>query len=294
MLAEHPTIASPPETHLFANYLGPLATTWTNDKQLLDAAIRQPRTQVGHGLATTVTDEEFRLLLRSLYSSVRDLVLAEKPGAQRLLEKTPDHARWLEIIMQIVPDAAVVFMVRDPRESVRSLLQASCEQWGGWAPSSLKDATSLWLTNVRPYFANKRDPRVLLVRYEDLRGDSEELERIAKFLGLERPSEWLQTPVDASPQDRSSTIVRGDAADGLQPYATAGFSYHDRQRSRVLSDYESAYIVERCRNEMNALGYDTSREALPLRLRAEHLLQAVQYWTRTLRSHVRRKETTSG
>jgi hypothetical protein len=287
MLAEHPEMASPPETHLFTNYLAPLADAWQSDRARVATAIDEHGSHVGHGLATVVTDDEFLAMLQTLYATVRDLVLSAKPGACRFLEKTPDHALHLDTILRVVPDAAVVFLVRDPRDTVRSLLEASDESWGYWAPKSVEDATALWLRSVRAWFPVKRDPRLLLVRYEDLRADPAELERVAEFLALGSTSTWLRTRVDAPPGERSSTIMRGDAAAGLlNPYETPGFSHHDRKTRRVLDRYERAYIEQRCRNEMKALGYPVDVDRPPPRLRAENLVHAARVKARMLRASV--------
>jgi hypothetical protein len=283
MLAEHPDIASPPETHLFTNYLAPLADTWAQDRARVAAALGERGTQVGHGLATVVTDDEFIALVQSFYATVRALVLSAKPGARRLLEKTPDHAVCLDTIQRISPEALIVYLVRDPRDTVRSLLEAGDETWGDWAPTSVQDATTLWLRNVQPWFPRKRDPRITLVRYEDLRSDPAELERIATFLGLGPTESWLQTAIDAPPQARSSTVVRGDAAAHmLNPYGATGFSYHDRGERRQLSRYESAYITTRCRAEMKVLGYPLDVGPVPARLRAELYARAARAKARSM------------
>jgi len=282
MLAEHPDIASPPETHLFMNYLAPLAETWALDQARVAAALGERGKSVGHGLATVVTDDEFVALMQSFYATFRELVLSAKPGARRLLEKTPDHAVCLDTIQRISPEAQIVYLVRDPRDTVRSLLEAGDEVWGDWAPTSVEDATTLWLRNVQPWFPRKRDPRITLVRYEDLRSDPAELERVAAFLGLEPTGTWLQTAIDAPPQARSSTVVRGDAASHmLNPYGTSGFSYHDRGSRRQLSRYETAYIATRCRAEMKVLGYAVDAGPMPARLRAELYARALRAKTRS-------------
>ncbi|HTL87752.1 MAG TPA: sulfotransferase [Acidimicrobiia bacterium] len=278
MLAEHPDLASPPETHLFANYLGPLVETWHADQRRLERALQTERAQVGFGLATVLTDDEFTALVRSWYSSVRDLILAEKPSAHRLLEKTPDHAHWIDTVFRCVPDASVVFMVRDPRATVRSVLSASREEWGDWAPTSVEEATALWLASVRPYFSRKRDTRIMLVRYEDLRSDATELERVAKFLGLADPAQWQKTATSAAPHERPSLVLRGDAATHrLRPYDTTGFSYHDGAPTRELTRYELAYICSRCRDEMHALGYEPDAASASFRLRAEHGIRSLRH-----------------
>jgi Sulfotransferase family len=278
MLSEHPDFASPPETHLFANYLGPLEDAWRADQARLRRALETPGARVGFGLAPVVTDDEFTEMLRTWFATVRSLVLSAKPGATRLLEKTPDHSLWIDTIWRVAPDALIVFMVRDPRSTVRSVLSARTEAWGVWAPESLADATSLWLRNVRQYFSRKRDKRVMLLRYEDLRSDAAELDRVAKFLGLEPPAKWRATAHDVAPTERTSLVTRGEAASNrLRPYDAEGFSYHDRRTYRTLTPYETAYIVSRCHDEMNALGYPTDIGKLPARLRIEQAARAMRF-----------------
>ena len=111
----------------------------------------------------------------------RSAISSSRPSPARAGSwRRPPITRSLSTpILRIAPDAAVVFLVRDPRDTVRSLLEASDESWGDWAPKSVEDATALWLRSVRAWFPVKRDPRLLLVRYEDLRADPAELERVA-------------------------------------------------------------------------------------------------------------------
>jgi hypothetical protein len=287
MLAEHPALASPPETHLFANYLGPLDAVWRDDRARVAASLDPKHRRVALGLATVVDDDEFVGMMRSVYASMRHLVLAAKPGASRLLEKTPDHALHIDTIKRVVPGASIVYVVRDPRDTVRSVLQASGEDWGdGWAPASLDAAIALWLRNVRPYFPRKRDPALMMVRYEDLRADPATLDRVAKFVGLDAPSEWMHTPIEASPSERTSMVVRGHIGDGQwNAYDAEGFSFHRRTSRRELSAYEAAYVVLRCRDEMRALGYPVDLPDASLRAKARVVARS---WRRRADDLVRR------
>jgi hypothetical protein len=277
MLAEHPQVASPPETELFSAFLGPMAESWRRHRALVRRAMGEGDDQMAYGLATVLTKEEFYALERQAYETVRTAVLSAKPGATRFLDKTPDHARHLRTIARVVPDSQWLFLVRDPRDTVRSLLEASREPWGHWAPCTVREATGLWLKNVRPPLERRDDPRMLTVRYEDLRTGTAEVERISKFLDLGDPGEWLRTPVDASPGARASTVLRGEAAvQGVNPYAANAFSYHDRRHRRPLTEAERAYIVARCRDEMESLGYPVDGTRPPLRLRRERAMKSLR------------------
>jgi hypothetical protein len=279
MLAEHPDVASPPETELFSSYVVPMERTWARDRGRVRRAVRDRGRQLAYGLATALTDDEFTMLERDVYAAVRDRVVGAKPGANRMLEKTPDHVLFLDTIMRVVPGARFIFLVRNPRDTVRSLLDARDEPWGQWAPSSVAAATDLWQRNVRAGLPYLDHPNLLLVRYEDLRAGPAELERVSSFLGLGSPGEWMRTPADVSPAERTSVIVRGEAAcTDVKPYATPAFSFHDRGVGRSLTSSQEAYVTGRCRDEMRAVGYAVDGGHLPLRIHAERARHAV--WVR--------------
>jgi hypothetical protein len=289
MLAEHPEIASPPETELFSSYIVPMERTWERDRRRVRRALHDRDRQLAYGLATALTDAEFNAMARDLYATVRDRVISAKPGATRLLEKTPDHVLFLDTIMRVVPDARFVFLVRNPRDTVRSLLDAREEMWGQWAPSSVSGATALWQRNVRAGLPYLEDPRVLLVRYEDLRSGRAELERISGFLGLGSPDEWMRTPTDASPGERTSVIIGGEAAcTDVKAYATPAFSFHDRKQRRSLTSAQEAYVAGRCRDEMRALGYAVDNGRVPLRVQGERAVLSVRTRGRSLRRKISR------
>jgi hypothetical protein len=275
MLAEHPDIASPPETGLFIDFIGKVDEAWRGHLDQLELAREYGDRQNVQGLATVLTSAEMLGWERSLYSLVHERVVAAKPGATRMLEKTPDHAGVLDVIWRVDPDARVVFLVRDPRETVRSLLAASAELWGHWAPDTVEGATGRWLRAVRKPLRLSGDPRLLTVRYEDLRADDSAFCEVADFLALGAPSEWQRTATDASPSERNSTIVSGEAAaTGLTTYALKAFSYHDRTRTRTLSPFEIAYIESRCQPEMEQLGYESGSVARPIGFRARVSVRA--------------------
>jgi hypothetical protein len=275
IIAEHPDIASPPETGLFVEFLGSAERTWQQHRKQLQAARAEGARMNVQGLATVLTSDDLLEWYRDLYDRTRERVLAEREGASRMLEKTPDHAMLLPLIWRVVPDARVVFLVRDPRATVRSMLQASQEPWGHWASRAVEGATGRWLRNVRTPLEHRDDPRMMTVRYEDLRADDQEIARIAQFLSLGNPREWLTTSLDASPRERQANIVvSGEAAAaGLQTYELEGFSYHDRTQQRELSRYERAYVETTCRAEMETLGYTDDLAPAPVGFRTVRALR---------------------
>lgn len=82
----------------------------------------------------------------------------------RVGEKTPDHGRHLDDLLAGFPDARVVFVVRDPRATVASELRLRA----AWASDDPVVAARRWARGVAPLASFHDDPRVHLVRYEDL------------------------------------------------------------------------------------------------------------------------------
>jgi hypothetical protein len=295
MLAEHPDVASPPETGLFVEFIGPMERAWQRHRAQLEMALAEGASMNVQGMATVVTGDDIVDWFRVLYDISRRRLLDGKPGATRLLEKTPDHAMFLDLIWKVAPDAQVIVLVRDPRSTVRSMLQASGEAWGHWAAQTVEGATDRWLRNVEGPLERRSDPRLILVRYEDLRANEAELRRVATILGLGDPSDWLKTPLDASPRERQAQIViAGEASNHkLSTYDLDGFSFHDRTAQRELSRYERVYVETRCREQMRALGYDTDANVMPVGFRLERaarlaMLRARHYWRRYQKSRRRR------
>jgi len=103
-------------------------------------------------------------------------LLAERHGRVRCGDKTPRHATRLRSIFHDFPDARVVHIVRDPRDTLASLTSMP------WGPSSQLAATAYiarQLAAVQPF-----RERIHEVRLEDLIADPRrELSAILGFVG---------------------------------------------------------------------------------------------------------------
>lgn len=103
---------------------------------------------------------------------------AETHGKQRCGEKTPEHALFTETLCEWYPDAAIIHVVRDPRDVVASLRHLP------WAPNNAIGNARLWFTRNLAARRSRHRPQYLLVRYEELVTQPEgELRRICAFLG---------------------------------------------------------------------------------------------------------------
>lgn len=200
-----------------------------------------------------------------------------KMGKPRSGEKTPEHYRHLHRLLEWFPSSRVVYMLRDPRAVCSSLMTVP---WRGQAlagPRRLEPAkvrrsrrvyhdAVVWRDAYRNYDANWRhDPRVKLVRYEDLVQRPEEVAgALCDFLG-----EPLDPQMVASRSWSAVPPPPGKNVGGL-----LGWRYrHVRQTlgeittSSVskwkgeLTDWEVSLIECVCGETMRAFQYDLEHES---------------------------------
>ena len=74
--------------------------------------------------AEDATDATAEQLSRSLYLALRDRDSNAATGAVRMLEKTPKNALRVPFFDAIWPDTTYVFVYRDPRQSIASMIEA--------------------------------------------------------------------------------------------------------------------------------------------------------------------------
>jgi hypothetical protein len=103
---------------------------------------------------------------------------AESAGKPRWGEKTPQHALISELLCEWYPGAAILHVLRDPRDAVASLQRMP------WAANSVVTNAQTWLACNLAARRSAHRPGYLLVRYETLVAQPErELGRICAHLG---------------------------------------------------------------------------------------------------------------
>ncbi|HUO00295.1 MAG TPA: sulfotransferase [Bradyrhizobium sp.] len=159
LLSASPRVATVTETHLFSDYTRSLFSGWKCHHD----------DESGVGLHHLMIYDEYLTVVRDLVSKIMARILATRPGATIVLEKTPIHALFWPDILQVFPQAHFIHIIRDPRGVVASMLAAS-QNWGGnWAPRRVPDACAKWAGHVNAgrKIAAATD-HYLEVRYEDL------------------------------------------------------------------------------------------------------------------------------
>jgi hypothetical protein len=238
IIGSHPRIASPPEMHFlrrvagFADHWGDLADDEVL-RRVIDETLGWPavrRNEVDFDLG--------RIFARAApgprtYGSVLHAVMrefADHYGKQRWCEKTP--LQGADLIWQHFPDAQIVHIVRDPRDTIAS----ATDKLGIWKDPATAARRWLVFTVATMRCGNERGSRhYLRVRYEDLTADPPAvLAPIFSFLG-ETFDPDIVSDVGAR---RSSVFTGGDAWQGrvLEPVAKADAGarqQHLRRRDRV-------------------------------------------------------------
>lgn len=185
LLAQHPGIATAPETQIFAYYLEPMRQQWAHEQANAGRS-------GSAGLSRLLSEQEFEMLCRTNAEFVLERIKARNPDAEVVAEKSPKHALQADFIQRLYPDAYFLHVVRDPRDACASLLAAS-RGWGaGWAPHNVIDAARMWRDHVNAARQASRG-NFLEVKYEDL--SNEAASELAAI------HEWLKLPTDRASCD---------------------------------------------------------------------------------------------
>lgn len=245
LLAQHPRVRTVNESHLFEHFVGPALRSW-------DELDDDPREI---GLEVVMSRSEFvrrhREFARDVYSRVAG------PETRVIVDKTPDHALWIQEITTLFPDAGVLHMVRDPRDVTASLLAAG-ETWGEhWAPRTAYRAACTWSKHVREARrGGKLARRYRELRYEDLLDDPErQLDELLEALSLHSPPGFVGRAVAETRIDRmrsGETDAPWDLGGEPDGFVRKGGSGNWREE---LSRSEAASVERLCSGLMQDLGY---------------------------------------
>ncbi len=111
--------------------------------------------------------------------------LREATGKSLWVEKTPSNARYIRWFLAAFPSGRFIHLVRDPRDVLLSLMRRHPEK-------GYLHGVETWLMAVCPVHAQRHDPRVLEVRYEDLVTDTAGvMHRVCAFLGVEYEASYF-------------------------------------------------------------------------------------------------------
>lgn len=167
-----------------------------------------------------------RLVLARLGAQARLAAERHRLTDPLVVVKEPNGSQGADVLMRILPRSRLLFLLRDGRDVVDSMLDARSA--GGFAAGAEGGAdpanviarrdfvlrqSRIWLANTlaveRAYHAHPPDLR-LLVRYEDLRESTEtELGRICAWLGLGRSEGEIRAAAQANAFEAIPGFMKG-------------------------------------------------------------------------------------
>ena len=254
LLLSHPDAIGGQESHFFATFGRVLHD--------FDHKLHQHRP---HGLAGYCRRDELIEHIRNHWAELTGPFAEFKPAATLFVDKTPDHAVWLDAIAEILPEARVLHMHRDARAVVASLLRASRQDWGrGWAPRSVASATARWLEYVQAAeaFGQRHPQRFARCSYEALQSNLEHsLRELLPMVGLSATDpivdHMLSTQrADPSASDSSGYPMRGELAPASPPEPMGFYGPATVDSLRGELNFWSRHMVwRRTAETMRDLGY---------------------------------------
>lgn len=258
LLDGSPEVVTAPETQIFAYYLDGFRRQWVEEHDGPNT-----RLQGRAGLSRLLSDEEFRELCARTARFVLDRIHAGAPEATVVVEKSPRHAVLMPWILDVLPDAWVLHVMRDPRDTAASLLDAG-RSWATWAPRNPIDAGRLWKAQVEgARRAAASTDRYREVRYEALRErPAEELAGILEWLELPADPETCRRSVEACELERlKKRGGDGGGEDGLPvPGERSPRGFFGRGSvggwTRRLSRGQARLVEAVCHDTMVELGYE--------------------------------------
>lgn len=312
LLSAHSRIAVTPETHFLkvAERNGGLKDGIPADIEAFWRDFSQSQRFKDLGVSSvrcrTLVDAQGKPTMQAVFRAIL-AAYGERVGKPRVGEKTPGHVDFLPDLRECFPESPIIFVRRDPRAVVASMLKSPWTQ-SRQASSSLKDGFFVksrlhlvafyarrWVEiyeRILPQWA--ADPRVATLSYESLVHDPKgELRRLCTFLD--------------EPYEAAMLTKRSDEA-VPQPAATNDMNSRDWQEWRrvhhekslapvsatsvdtwrtELSRFEVALIEGGCSRGMQAAGYHpvTSR----LRRRAGRLSGPLTLTAETVERRMRER-----
>lgn len=258
LLSQHPQVATFQHAKVF-DYLIWMDRWWRNKSgfSFIVNASGQATADSGDGdtlrLEQVLPREALYPLLRPVADGILGAVATARPGATVVVDKTPENGKLAEFIVNVMPDAYFLHIVRDPRAVFCSHRSAS-RSWAKWEfPTHPVDGGRFWREDVE---AAMRIPQLtdnyLQVRYEDLKERGpQEVARLFGWLDLPHDEQLCERAVAASTKDE----VRGKTelpADFVRKAPRGGWRDELAPAHARIIEYLTGDLMEQ-------LGYERSQ-----------------------------------
>lgn len=202
----HSQVAVPPETHFFTDvHSAKCAHRRAQCAAMVNHVFRGERIRD----LNLDPEELYRRLARvnptwsQLFAEMLTLY-AEVRGKKRAGEKTPNHWRVVPYLLELFPKCRVIWVVRDARDTVLSLIKVPWKRHSDLALHGLQ-----WrMTSERMLACESQFPdRILRVKFEDLVTSPQvEIQRACQFVDLNFEARQLDSEV------RTETVPQWELA----------------------------------------------------------------------------------
>lgn len=235
LLSSHHRVHTGHESGLFDTYIGQQLRGWQRDMNPMTSG----RGIIG--LGCYITEREFKDKLSAYLLDLLEPMLKGLGENDLFLEKTPSHAFYVDEILELLPNAKIIYMQRSPFDVVASLLTASMT-WGSyWAPKSTKGASLMWQQHVdavRAVIPKIPAGQYFEVRYERLFSEPQIiLKELFSFVGVETDARQISEIIEANELGREGTPIylKGEAValSGTQLQEPEGFVRKAREQRKA-------------------------------------------------------------
>jgi len=266
LLRSHPRLTIPWESHFIPNFYRVFGDPASDAEawRLASRILRLPRI-AQWGITPDPKDiagcRSFAELVRRLFE-----FWAKSRGKPRWGDKTPHYVREIPLLMRLFPDAQVIHVIRDGRDTALSWLRTRFE------PQNLYMAARLWKEMVA---TGRRDGAVLPadayleVRYETLLAQSETtLRSVCEFLGEPYdPAVLVCSRFSPAAMRRFPARTAAERSDEIVPDNAGTWQHSMTPRQQALVESVAGDLL-------SELGYPVEGYGKPLSRAAELLFVA--------------------
>ena len=260
LIASHPMIRTGQESFVIPWYVHPVAQRWKKElKNPVPAAI---------GLSAYLNESQGKELIKQYVQMLMNSVTGDLQPGMVFLEKTPDNSFYIQEIMEYLPKAKIVHIIRDGRNVVASLLAAS-KTWGfkPWGNLNAYSAAKLWVSHLDAVRHSQQivpSGQFFELKYESLLDSAEEiLEAIFRFIGVEWSKEQIKEAVErnslsSESEQRTKLEIRGEKAQRLNSEGriVAEFGSHSTSSERRnLNVAQKLMVWMAARDTLKKYGY---------------------------------------
>jgi hypothetical protein len=262
LLCTQKKIISIPETHFFTKAVGPFEkqefrSLNVNEFLTAEKAIQEMMKfrfskDTREDILNLVHHKEltkkvlFEILVKNYLSTTSNFDLNQK---KIFIEKTPDHARKLDEITDIYPEAKIIGIFRNPLLAISSYYQNLVAY-----RKPYMELASIW-KEVYNELIKKKRRNLHILKYEELvRNPEKEIKFISDFLEINLKTENLSNYKDAAKKHiLNHETWKRQNVDGL-----------NKRLTHSLPFFTSLKIRKYLKHEMNELGYNSNNKLLKI------------------------------